>query len=64
MPHDRQEPASAFILHPHATVRVALLVGIVDCGQELRGEGVLKLGNRVKVFFGWERRGDLGLAWS
>jgi hypothetical protein len=32
LPHDRQEPAPAFILRPHATVRVTPLGGSVACG--------------------------------
>ena len=30
--HDRQKPATAFILRPHATARVTPLVGSVTCG--------------------------------
>ena len=32
MPHDGQESAAAFILRPHATARVALLVDSADVG--------------------------------
>jgi hypothetical protein len=64
LPHDGQEPALAFILRPYATVRIAPLVSSVDCGQELSREGVLKLSDCFRVFFGCERRGGLGLAWS
>ena len=62
--HDGQQPAATLILHPHAPAGVALLLGSLDCAQELRRESRLKLGNGGRVFFGCERRGDLGLACS
>jgi hypothetical protein len=60
--HDRQEPTAAFILSPDPPLPIAALLCRVDRGQELRAERVLELGNFSGLFFGWERRGALGLA--
>lgn len=62
MAEDGQQPTTAFILDPDATATVSLLLSGLDGAQELRGECSLELGHRGSVFFGWERRGALGLA--
>lgn len=60
--HDGQEPTATLILTPHAPLRIAALLRRVDVGQELRAERRLELADFSRLFFGWERRGALGLA--
>jgi hypothetical protein len=59
---DGQQAAAAFVLGPQAPVRIPLLLRGLYLGQDLRGERVVEVRNLCGLFFGWERRGALGLA--
>lgn len=61
---DGQETAATFVLRPHAPVTIAGLLRGVPLGQDLGAERVLELRDVLGLFFGCERRGALGLAWS
>ena len=60
--HDGQQTTATFILRPHPPLPLAALPGAVYMRSEVRAERDVKLRNVLRGFFGWERRGALGLA--
>ncbi len=61
---DGQQAAAAFVLGPQAPVLIPLLLGGLHLGQDLRGKRVVEVCDLFGLFFGWERRGALGLAFN
>ena len=60
--YDGEKATATFILRPHPPLLIPLLVGCHGVGQEAAREGLLKLRDVLRLFFGCERRGALGLA--
>ena len=59
---DGQESTATLILHPEAPLPISVLLGRRSVAQKMDREGLLKLCDRLRLFFGCERRGALGLA--
>ncbi len=60
--HDGQEATATFVLGPHAPLPIAPVLGGLQLGYELSAERLLEVRALLGLFFGWERRGALGLA--
>ena len=62
--HDRQQATATSILRPEPPLQIPRLLGAGDARMEMGAERGLKRRALFGLFFGWERRGALGLACS
>jgi hypothetical protein len=62
--YDGQQAAATFVLRPQPPLPIAVLLGAGYVRLEVRAERGLELGDGLRLFFGCERRGVLGLAFN
>lgn len=59
---DGEQAAATFVLRPQPPLPIALVLSTGYLSLEVRAERGLELDNVLRLFFGCERRGALGLA--